>query len=172
MKNTTLEGWRRELATTNLGSVKGPRCTETLASGQRCRLHSGHDGAHQYMSSADWRRLQIERADPKGFKVSVAHIQPVDDPRGELESRRGGEGTTLELHGLSIVNAPPDDESPAAMAERLRLEALRRARRTIVLEIDCLKADNEADRARNLQAALDAIDHFVMQLITHSRAFQ
>lgn len=54
------------------------RCTETLPICGRCRLHEGHDGQHQYMSSRDYRRARAA----------------------------AGEGKTLELHGLSIVNQP------------------------------------------------------------------
>lgn len=64
-----------------------------------------------------------------------------------------------------------DDSSPAAMAQAMRLAALHRARRTIVLEIDCLHADNEADRAQALQAALNAIDAFMHSAYDHARSW-
>lgn len=44
----------------------GKRCTERLKGCGRCRLHAGHDGQHQYMSSQDWHRAK------RGKELSIA----------------------------------------------------------------------------------------------------
>lgn len=66
----------------------------------------------------------------------------------------------------------PVPTTPAELAEQARLNSLHRARRTIVLEIDALHADQEDDRARALQAALDSIDHVFRMMLINGKAFQ
>lgn len=133
-------------------AVAGDRCAATWA-GFRCRLDLGHDETHQY-------------------------FEPAKPPLGSRLSDAAARTALLELSRPTTLTpdigcpGTDDDGSPAAMAERLRLAAIHRARRTIVLEIDSLRADQEETRADALQAALNAIDHVFAMMLIHSRAFQ
>lgn len=148
-------------------AVAGDRCAATWA-GFRCRLDLGHDETHQYLSAQDSADL-----------AAAGGAEPAKPPLGSRSLSDAAARTALlelvvgrELTPDIGCPGTDDPESPATMAERLRLAAIHRARRTIVLEIDSLRADQEDTRADALQAALNAIDHVFAMMLIHSRAFQ
>lgn len=94
---------------------------------------------------------------------------------GELETKEdGGAGWKApgELGAFRAAVVGEPDVRSETEGERLMLAAISRARRTIVLEIDSLRADNESTRADALQSALDAIDHIFAMMALHGEGWR
>lgn len=118
-----------------------------IGGGGRCRLDKGHDGPHVPSEALG---VVSEAAESYAGKL-----------RTQSSSTQGAAAAAADLF-----------TSPAAMAERLRLAGISRARRIIVLEIDSLRADNEGTRADALQGALDAIDHVFRTMALHGEGWR